>query len=268
MLAPFFSRLHDYYLSVAKVLRGEAEVASIFPNTSDIGITRETAYLKFLQQHVPKKCNVFLGGFLFGSEGEESSQLDVIVTTDTCPRYDFNSDVSGSKSFAPVEGTLAVVSVKSTLNRAAIDDSLKGMASVPPTLPLDNRVTFGLSIPHYDDWPFKVVYASDGVALETATKHVNEYYESHSEIPLNRRPDLIHVIGKYVLAKSRPGLSTMIDPVSRVAIPVPFGEYIASTAAPDVQGLIHVIEVIQRNALASGHIIYSYTDLSNRVSVP
>ena len=37
----FIDRLHVYYESVARVLRGEAEVASIFPNTTDKGRFRE-----------------------------------------------------------------------------------------------------------------------------------------------------------------------------------------------------------------------------------
>ncbi len=65
----FFHRLREYYLNVAAVLSGEAKIASIFPNTTDIGMSRECVYIDFLKQHVPSKCNVFLGGFLFGEDG-------------------------------------------------------------------------------------------------------------------------------------------------------------------------------------------------------
>lgn len=99
MAGPFFERLRAYYLDVAAVLRGEAKAASIFPNSTDVGISRERIYAEFLRQHAPSKCNVFYGGFLFGEDGSESNQLDVIVTTDTTPRYNLhNSDGSG-KSF-------------------------------------------------------------------------------------------------------------------------------------------------------------------------
>ena len=44
MPGAFFERLRDYYLKVAAVLRGEAETSSIFPNTTDIGMSRERFY--------------------------------------------------------------------------------------------------------------------------------------------------------------------------------------------------------------------------------
>jgi len=85
MAQPFFKRLRKYYSKAAEVLRGEADTASIFPNTSNIGTSRENIYIEFLKLHAPRKCNVFSGGFLFDDEGEESKQLDVIITTDTTP---------------------------------------------------------------------------------------------------------------------------------------------------------------------------------------
>ena len=51
MPEPFFNRLRNYWCDVAKVLKGEAKPASIFPNTTDIGICREWVYAKFLETH-------------------------------------------------------------------------------------------------------------------------------------------------------------------------------------------------------------------------
>ena len=96
MAQTFFDRLRDYYVKVASVLRGEADAASVFANTTDIGISREKVYVEFLKQHTPSKCNVFLGGFIFDEDGAESKQLDIIITTDTAPRFDFhNKDGTG-----------------------------------------------------------------------------------------------------------------------------------------------------------------------------
>jgi Domain of unknown function (DUF6602) len=113
----FFTRLRNYYLDVAKVLRGEADAASIFPNTTDVGMAREKIYANFLKEHAPSKCNVFLGGFLFDLNGSESKQIDVIVTTDTAPQFNFRNQDSGGKSFSPVEGTLGIASIKSNLDK-------------------------------------------------------------------------------------------------------------------------------------------------------
>ncbi|WP_366525975.1 DUF6602 domain-containing protein [Ferrovum sp.] len=92
-----------------------ADAASVFANTTDIGMSRELAYAEFIKQHAPSKCDVFLGGYLFDDDGAESKQLDIIITTDTHPiSISITKDGTG-KSFSPVEGTLGVVSVKSTL---------------------------------------------------------------------------------------------------------------------------------------------------------
>ena len=160
MAGPFYQRLRDYYLNVAAVLRGEARAASIFPNTTDIGMSREQVYAEFLRQHAPSKCNVIFGGFLFGEDGSESGQLDVLVTTDTTPRFNFHNKDGHGKSFSPVEGTLGVASIKSMLNKNELEDALSGIAAIPPSASLEGRVSFALSIKNYDDWPYKIIYAS------------------------------------------------------------------------------------------------------------
>ncbi|MBN72957.1 MAG: hypothetical protein CME32_27190 [Gimesia sp.] len=117
MAREFYIRLRKYYQRVAEVLRGDAEAASVFPNTTDIGQSRERIYARYLEQHAPSKCNVFLGGILFHEDGTESKQLDVIVTTDTAPRFNFHNEDGGGKSFSPVAGTLGIASIKSTLDK-------------------------------------------------------------------------------------------------------------------------------------------------------
>jgi len=117
MAGTFFHRLRSYYLEVASVLRGEAKAASVFPNATDVGMARERIYAEFLRQHAPSKCNVFFGGFLFGEDGSESGQLDVLVATDTTPRFNLNNEDGAGKSFSPVDGTLGVASIKSTLDK-------------------------------------------------------------------------------------------------------------------------------------------------------
>ena len=117
MPEPFFTRLKNYYQDVAKVLRGEADASNIFPNSSDKGFMRENIYAEFLRQHAPSKCNVFLGGYLFDEDGNESRQMDIIITTDTTPRYDLHNKGGSGTSFSPVEGSLGVASIKSMLDK-------------------------------------------------------------------------------------------------------------------------------------------------------
>lgn len=58
----FYIRLKKYYTKVGEVLRGEADIASIFPNPTDIGMSRERVYAEFLRSHLPSCCNVLYGG--------------------------------------------------------------------------------------------------------------------------------------------------------------------------------------------------------------
>jgi hypothetical protein len=50
---PFLKRLENYYHAVGQVLRSEAEAAAVFPNSTDVGSSREEVYAKFLRTHVP-----------------------------------------------------------------------------------------------------------------------------------------------------------------------------------------------------------------------
>ena len=139
MAKEFFVRLCDYYKDVANVLQGKAKSASIFPNSSEIGLARENIYVEFLRQHAPSKCNIFLGGYLFSHiDGSESDQIDAIVTTDTAPRFDFHNQDGAGKSFSPVEGTLAIASLKSKLDKKELINALEGIASIPATQDLIN----------------------------------------------------------------------------------------------------------------------------------
>ena len=112
MSKPFFEKLQEYYSSVSEALRSQSAASSIFPNAGDIGTARERIYVEFLRSCLPSACNVSLGGFLFNAEGEVSNQIDVIVTSDTCPQFNFHNWDGQGKTFSCIDGTLAVAGLK------------------------------------------------------------------------------------------------------------------------------------------------------------
>lgn len=263
MAKPFYDRLNEYFDKVGAILRGEAEVASVFPNTTDIGQSRELVYAKFLSQHAPSKCNVFLGGFLFGDNGEESKQLDVIITSDTAPRYNFyNADGKG-KSFGPVEGCLGIASIKSTLDKDQLIDSLNGIGSIPSTLPIGNRVNPMLEFDDYDNWPYKIIYASNGLTAETILGHLNNFYISNPQIPITRRPDIIHVAGKYVIFKIKKGMR--VKNPNGTYFNLDEGMYHIFKTNPDRQAMLWIINDLQEKATITNHIIFDYSKIINNV---
>ena len=262
----FFVRLKDYYESVGAVLRGEASAAAIFPNTSDIGMSREKVYVEFLRTHAPARCNVFLGGFIFDMAGNESRQLDVIVTNDTTPRFDLHNKDGNGKSFSPIEGTLGVVSVKSTLDQRELEDALLGIASIPLTSSLHNRLVAGIDVLDYDDWPLKIVYASDGISAKKLLIHLFAFYHLRPEIPFHRRPNIIHVAGKYVLLRTLKNMSDLASAHYGTPSKLQTGNYNLLTEGADLQGIQWAIQGLQEKALASSFIIFNYGEMINKVN--
>lgn len=263
MAKKFYKRLRDYFEDVAKVLKGDASPASIFPNSTDVGMSREQIYLEFLKMHAPSKCNVLFGGFLYHEDGNESKQVDIIINVDTTPRFNFfNRDGSG-KTFSPVEGTVGVVSVKSTLDKAQLFDALENIASIPPMASLEKRVSPMLKISNYDDWPYKVVYASSGLGSGTILGHLNEFYTDNPEIPDSRRPHIIHVAGKYAIFKIVEGMS-----MEGFDSELPKGKFMLMSCNPDLQAIIWTLDGLQKNAQATSHIIFNYSETINRVHNP
>lgn len=258
MSKPFFERLKIYYTDLGRVLRGEADAASIFPNMTDIGISRERVYAEILRLHLPSSCNVTLGGFLFDQEGNESSQIDILITNDSSLRFDFyNKDGSG-KSFACIDGCVGVVSVKSNLDSPALNDCLQNIGSIPDKKPLYALPM--IQIKSYQDWPLKVIYAYEGITLPNLLKSLNEFYDEHPEIPFHKRPNLIHVAGKYVITRVSEDGGTTRD--GTVLMPNTFHPVHDPT---DVFALLHVLSEIQKLASASKYVKYEYSAVLNQI---
>lgn len=262
----FFLRLKNYYEKVGEILRGEASAAAIFPNASDIGMAREKVYVEFLQTHAPARCNIFLGGFIFDMNGNESRQLDVIVTNDTTPRFDLHNKDGNGKSFSPIEGTLGVVSVKSTLDQRELEDALLGIASIPHTSNLNGRLIPGVDVHDYDDWPLKIVYASDGISPKKLLMHLFAFYHLRPEIPVHRRPNIIHVAGKYVLLRTVKNMKDATSEHYGTDSKLQMGNYNVITVGADLQGIQWAIQGLQEKALASSFIIFNYGEMINKIN--
>ena len=237
-MQPFFQRLLDYWDRVGTVLRGESAAASIFPNSSDVGSARERLYVDFLLAHIPAFCTVKLGGFAFGSDGSESKQVDVLVASGGAVQFDFHNRDRSGKSFASVEGLIAAVSLKSYLDGRELLDSVQNLASIPVVSPLGKRKHPLLpDILEYDSWPFKVIYAPDGISLDSAMVHLQQ---AVADVPPVRWPDLVHVCGKYVIVKTGAKGGTTRD--GTIVAPHSFHPM---TIRPDTIAFSMVVERIQ-----------------------
>jgi hypothetical protein len=261
---PFFLRLAKYYESVADEIKSKSAKASVFANTTDIGLTRESAYLDFLKLHLPKKCDIFFGGFLFGRDGSESAQIDVIITTDACPRFDIVGNGNVKKSFAPVDGCLGIASIKSNLDKKNLQEALEGFASLPDKLPLDGKINPNFRIPDYEDWPTKILYSSQGLDANTILNHINEFYEIRSEIPIGKRPSYVHVGGKFLITRFKNGM-TYSTPDVTLSSQENAGKFFLTENKSDMQAISWVLHDLQSRAVAATHMTHEYGYLINEV---
>ncbi|MFZ3136177.1 MAG: DUF6602 domain-containing protein [Thermodesulfovibrionales bacterium] len=259
MTKPFYQRLQNYFSQVGKVLKGEADSASIFPNATDIGSSREKIYAAVLKLHLPSSCNVNYGGFLFDRDGNESKQLDVIISNEQTVQFNFNNQDGSGKTFSCIDGCVGVVSVKSALDSTQLIDSLLNLASLPEKRPLAGRHNPLIRIHHYDDWPYKIIYASDGVSSETVLRTLNDFYSQHPEIPIHKRPNQIHVAGKFVIIRVGEGAKTrdgsQIEPNS----------FHCQTLFADEFGIPFAIGRMQEIATSSNHITYNFDEIWDKL---
>jgi len=178
-------------------MAGDKAASSIFPNTSDKGMTREDVLKRFLENHLPKRCEVIKGGFIFDSEGNESSQIDLIVTNDLTLQFK-----QFEKSFNIVEGCYAAISVKTMLDKQGLEDALRNISSIPqmPSAAPDMIISFISNKELILTYPMGIVFAFDGTHIETTLKNIETFY-TETSIPQNRRPKLIIVNNKYIIVR-------------------------------------------------------------------
>ncbi len=251
----FFDRLANYYNSIGKTLKGSADEASIFPNTTDVGFYREMIYLEFLKNHCPRNCSVDLGGFLYDLEGRESKQMDIIISLNSSPVHKLEY-----KSFGPVDGCVGAVSIKSKLDKNQLYDALENIASIPPTSNYSKRIPNGLSLGHTSNWPFKIIYASDGNSAENILNHMYDFYKNN-EVNIDRRPDIIHVAGKYFIRKMD-GSSELTRVNGEKYVPM-YGEMRGFVTEPDSEAITITINRIQKIANLASFICYDYDKITN-----
>ncbi len=258
MTRPFFDRLVTYYTEVGKALRGQASTAAIFPNASDVGTSREAVYAAALRQHLPSSCNVVFGGFLFGINGSESKQIDIIMTSGFAPKFNFlNGDGSG-KTFACIEGCIGIVSVKSQLTTETLCEALDNVASIPEKQRLESdQYTPGLTLDAYPECPYKIVFAFNGILGATIQEGLKRYYAEHPNIPNHHRPSLIHVAGQYAIFRNVKADFQFGGDIVRLH------DFYSLEKNPDVLAFANAVITMQQSAWTLQHVNLNYAPVAS-----
>lgn len=259
MTKEFSTRVKDYFDSIAKALQEDAQSTSLFSNKSDIGQGKEAAIAGIFEAHVPKSCDVFLGGQIFNNDGLESGQIDVIITDGNGLRFHNRSEKS--KSITCIDGALGAISVKSSLDGRELEDALTNIASIPQgtTLNEKNSNPF-VDFSGFSDGLLKVVFGFTGPSADTLAKHIEAFYSKNPTIPVNRRPNYIHVAGKYCWVRLRKDEKMDDGSIGKAGM---FG---LRDKIPDVFFLAESLITVEKLNRFSRHIFYDYTPLYAKIT--
>lgn len=260
MPKPVLERLRNYFQDIADALSGEKSASSIFPNTSDVGMTREDILMSFLRNHLPKRCEVIKGGFIFDKQGNESKQIDLIVTNDLTLQFN-----QFDKSFNCVEGCNAAISVKSNLDKQQLFDALDNIASIP--LMPDDAVNYVSGLIANKEliltYPIRIIFAYEGSNVQTTLKNIEAYYKNNN-VPHVKRPNMIIVNNKYIITRIDAAGGTTRDGQKippNVFFPMSNVPYVGSFS------LFFMLTKVQTAANISPHIIFSFNDYLDRLPI-
>ena len=188
-------RIRSYFNNISKKLAIESDISGGGKHRGDIGTNREVIFQSFLNNHIPNRLKAHLGGEIIGLSDKASGQLDIIVASDIGPRFE-----EKEKTFFIAESVAGVVSVKSFLDKAQLHDALDNLSSIPelsPEILLFDSTAIRQKDKFFIHHPSLHILAYDGLAAETITKHIKEYYVDNSYIKTDRYPTNIIVNGKY-----------------------------------------------------------------------
>lgn len=259
MSTDIFSDLKSYYIQVAQNLIAEAKQAALLVNPTGVGTEREEVYREFLERHLPKTCDVFLGGYVFDVKGNASKQIDVIVTSINTPAFQLPNQ---SRSIAPLEGTIAVAEIKSKLDKANLCSALENFAAIPRMPDSKGIVSPQIRVPQqrWTDIPYKIILAYDAIEKERLYEHIWEFYEVNGHVPLERRPNIIHVLGRYMVVRITPDMRILESDGTPTTEPIKVGQYSWFYPNSDILAIAWTLNAIQGNAFIMNHSMVKYDE--------
>ena len=97
------------------------------------------------------------------------------------------------------------------------------------------------------------------------TKYVTEFYNQNASIPTDRRANMIHVLGKYMVMRTTRGMA-VISASGEPRVDQPeVGQYEVFTTASDVSAMGWMLNTMHKKALLANHLLFKYDELHNKV---
>ncbi len=194
------NHIENYFDNAAMIIQAAGKIAASADHRGDNGHNREVALCDFLNKHLPNRLNAFLGGKALGLGQAPSKQIDIFVKNDLAPKYE-----ESEKSFVLCETIAAAISVKSEMNKEGIYDSLENLASIPQhsKKALSFHVVKDIARSEFEaQHPVMIAFGFNGVKAQTAVDHVNDFYSANSNIPENRKADIVLANCQYEISIS------------------------------------------------------------------
>src|SRR5258706_4564339 len=146
-------------------------------NSADIGELAELFVKEFLRDCLSDLFRVFRGGKIVNSQGEESPQIDIVVTTKSTPQ------IFTDKGIYPIETVVGSIAITSTLTMAKLLADSENFAKLPTVgsafhIRSDGDEDDPLKDVHkmfewYDNIPFKCVIGFDGEISQAWADHLD-----------------------------------------------------------------------------------------------
>jgi hypothetical protein len=91
----------------------------------------------------------------------------------------------------------------------------------------------------------EIVYASDGISESTLFQHLNDFYTANPSIPVHRRSNVVHVVGKYLILRSEGKGMGVYDIATGQNVTIPVGAFFLFERDPDLQAIVSTLNALQ-----------------------
>lgn len=162
----------------------------------------ENTLRRFLAEYFPKSLDI-TSGYIIDVDGNESRQLDVIITdASKTPKF---LDSDGVR-VVPVECVYAVIEIKTEIQQKELDEIFENMLSVrslekkafTPTF-IDAEFTWNVYGTDRKIWPVNYyVFAFDSMGLDLLKERIDNFHTSN-QLPVWKRIDGICVLNRGVI---------------------------------------------------------------------
>ncbi len=155
-----------------------------------------------------------------------------------------------------MDGCIGVASIKTELTTATLHDALANLASIPEKQRLArDQYTPGITLDAYPEFPYKILFAFRGVSGATVQDGLNRYYAEHPDVPVHRRPSLVHVAGQYAIFRN------VKAEFQLGGVPVCSQDFYRLEQNPDVLAFANAVMTMQQSAWTLQHVNLNHAPL-------